>query len=221
MLSSYIITKMFSRLNPPSDYYVYAYLRENGSPYYVGKGQADRAWVVHHRGKKGVRRPALNHPERIVIISYGLTELWSLALERRLIKWYGRKDQGTGILLNKTDGGDGPSGYRWSSEQRKRKSITQVGSKNNFFGKNHSMKTKEKWNKNPNRTRVGTLNTFFGKTHTEKTKKVMSILKEGSNNPMHGRKQNRCSCIGCHKETSINALMAYHKDCLYQNYIIT
>lgn len=91
-------------------YYVYAYLRKDGSPYYIGKGTKNRAWVNHRYkdSKTGYYKGIHTPPEsRIVILEANLTSIGALAIERRMIKWYGRKDVGTGILQNKTDGGEG------------------------------------------------------------------------------------------------------------------
>ena len=108
-------------------HYVYAYIRkDNGTPYYIGKGKDNRAFDKH--GKLPVPKDI----SRIVFLETNLSDLGALALERRYIRWYGRKDNGTGILRNLTDGGDGCSGAIRSEETKQKVSRSLKGKKHSI-----------------------------------------------------------------------------------------
>jgi hypothetical protein len=78
-------------------YYVYAYLRSKdsitgpaGTPYYIGKGKAKRAWSKNH----SINLP--NDPKNIVILESNLSEEDAYLLESNLIRQYGKKRFGHG-----------------------------------------------------------------------------------------------------------------------------
>ena len=99
-------------------YYTYAYLREDGTPYYIGRGKGGRAFDATHRIKVPPK-------DRVLFLKQNLTYEEATEHEIYMIAVLGRKDLGTGILRNLTDGGEGRPGPKPKKEAEKiSKSLT-------------------------------------------------------------------------------------------------
>lgn len=144
-------------------FYVYAYLREDGTPYYIGKGKNNRAW---DKSSHTIRPPDDN--KLIVIMESRLTEFGALSLERFYIRWYGRKDLGTGILRNMTDGGDGSRPGPQVLEKIKRARQNQVFTLETR--EKLSQTTKDRWKNEEYRQRMTDILTSVNRS-PEKRKK--------------------------------------------------
>jgi group I intron endonuclease len=158
-------------------FYVYAYLRSKdssiapkGTPYYIGKGSNGRAYKKDH-GKL----PVPKDKSYIVFLESNLFENRAFYIEKFLIACYGRIDIGTGILRNRTDGGDGASGRIVSEETKAKMSIALKGENNPMYGKHHSKESKEK----VSIALKGENNHMYGKQHTNETKAKISAAKKG------------------------------------------
>jgi hypothetical protein len=159
-----------------STYYVYQYLREDLTPYYIGKGSRRRAWAKNHT------IPIPPDQSRIIIIAYKLTESEALLLETKLISYYGRKDLGTGILRNKTSGGEGASGVigkiAWNKGQKQSPEYIDKRRKSLL-----KYQRTAQHQSNLNQSLKGRNPTFLGKTHSEETKKKLSEMNKGKTQP--------------------------------------
>ena len=102
-------------------FYTYLWLREDGTPYYAGKGKGRRAYTPDSHCSRPPKDRA-----RIIVQEFEF-ESDALAAEVFLIAFYGRKDLGTGCLRNLTDGGDGVSGYVMPEYVRQKVSIAKRG----------------------------------------------------------------------------------------------
>jgi len=191
-------------------FYTYAYLREDKTPYYIGKGSNGRAYNINRH----IPRP--KDKSRIIFLKQNLTEEEAFKHEKYMIAILGRKDLGTGILRNLTDGGEGASGFTHTEETKKkiskshkgkfrseehRKKLSEVnrgkiiseetrkrlseahkGEKNHFYGEKHSEESKRKMINKLKILMSGENNPFYGKTHSKESKKKMSMSKIGITN---------------------------------------
>ena len=198
------------------EYYIYAYLREDKTPYYIGKGKGNRAFI---KGKSEVKPP--KDKSRIIFLKQNLLEEEAFKYEVYMIAVLGRKDLGTGILRNKTNGGEGISGLIHNQETRKKigeanrgKSISEEtrrkrsevnkGENNPFYGKTHSEESKRKQSEakkgktHSQETRrklseirkvkfAGKNHPLYGKSHSEGTKRKQSEAIKGKNHPLYGK----------------------------------
>jgi hypothetical protein len=154
-------------------YYTYAYLREDGTPYYIGKGKGNRAY---RRRKKDIKPP--KDKSRIILLKQNLIEEEAFKHEIYMIAVFGRKDLGTGILHNKTNGGEGVVNM---SEVTKRK--ISIARKGIIFSEKH-------------RENIG--NAFRGKKLSDERRKQISVQsKKNWENPEYRQKVSLSSKKNC------------------------
>lgn len=180
-------------------YYVYEYLREDLTPYYVGKGKGDR-WQGRHN-------VAVPPRDRVRFVATDLTEKEAFALEKQLISAYGRKDLGTGPLRNITSGGEGATP---GPELRKRLSDIKKG--------------KTPWNKGvtgwkcKNDTgarslaKRGANHPQYGKPRSDEEKrKISEGIKSKWDRPI-------LTCPHCNKQGKVGMTRWHFNNCRYANF---
>ncbi len=120
------------------DFYTYCYLSKKGKPYYIGKGRGNR---INERHQKRVVLPPL---ERRIYLKRGLTEEEAFRHEIYMIAVLGRKDLGTGCLVNLTNGGEGTSGWQMPQEVKDKIGVANSGRERpDMIGDNNPMRNPE------------------------------------------------------------------------------
>lgn len=161
-------------------HYVYVHRKATtGEPFYIGKGsRPDRAHSTDRRNPIWHRIVA-KHGIIVEIAACCIDDRAAQDLERSFVAEIGRRDLGTGPLVNLTDGGDGHVGLVISAEVRQKRSISasrprsqawiesiRLARKNGGNGGvvKHGDKLPASWRANIAATKHGADNPMFGRT---------------------------------------------------------
>jgi hypothetical protein len=169
--------------------YVYRHIRlDKNEPFYIGIGSD----MTFKRAKEKSRRSQLwnkiiaKTDYEVEILVDDITFDYAKLKEIEFIKLYGRIDLGNGTLANLTDGGDGLINRIFTSEHRRKLSLSQIG-------KEKSQEIKDKLRK----YRIGIPNSSETRSKISKANKgrvntpeLMELLRnrKGEKNPVFGIK---------------------------------
>ena len=173
-------------------FYVYVHSRlSSGEPFYVGKGSDTRAFDKVRRNERWKRIVAKDGGRFLNYIVKNVDEELAFLVEEEMIDKYRQLEV---KLANFTDGGEGMSGYRFTDEQRARRSELKKGNKNNLGRKatpetrarmSAAQKARTSWPKlsDEHKKKISEFHSGnkwrLGQKSSEETRKKLSAVKKG------------------------------------------
>lgn len=202
-------------------FFVYVYKTPDGVPFYVGKGSGKRHLdhIKEARNNNITQKQIyinniLNDGKYPIIekIIENIDEELAFFVEEEYIAKYGRLDLGTGVLTNRTTGGNGWVVWDLLSEEEKTKRVSafihytkyvrvvddeyknKISEGLKFYFKHNpiSKETRDILSKKS----MGELNNFYGKHHTEEVKEHLRKINTGKTIPKETRDKIRDALVG-------------------------
>lgn len=140
-------------LNKEGLYCVYLHLKPCGEVFYVGIGSNNKRPYNKHSRNKFWKKLVKKYKDiyEVQVIKTNLNVEEACDIERCLISWFGRRDLGTGCLVNMTDGGEATLGRIMEGWQKellsKQRKGTMLGEDNPNYGNSWSDGQKEHMSK--------------------------------------------------------------------------
>ena len=174
---------------------VYRHIKPCGEVFYVGIGTPKRPYNRRPRNQFWANVVKKYPDYKVDVVAAGLSWEMACELEELMILEYGRRDLGTGTLVNMTAGGEGTKGFVHSEETRRKISIASLnmseetrqklsaakkGKKSPNYGKKHSKETRQKISA-----------AHKGKKLSEEHLKKLSALNSSGNHPFYGKKHSK------------------------------
>lgn len=155
-------------MNTKPKYYVYEHIRpDTGAVFYVGKGRGYRATTRSKRNAHWQNVVKKANGVKVRYLAKDITEELAFLCEAEAIDKYRR----LGVyLVNKTDGGEGSSGYTFKMSEDHKNKISAAKT-----GVPRPIEMVEKMRASKKGKLTGAENPFFGKRHTEKTKELLRL----------------------------------------------
>jgi hypothetical protein len=191
---------------------VYTHIRlDNNEVFYVGVGSTKYRATSQHNRNKYWTNIVKKVGYRVEILKDGLTWEQACEEEKRLIKEYGRRDLGTGQLVNMTDGGDGVVGAVCTEQTRERRSTALRGIKQKERTAEHRLAISQSRIGKPKskevRNKIGV--SMIGNTNS-KDKVVSDTTKLKISETKKGIKKEVIECPHCNKVGGIPTMKRWH-----------
>jgi hypothetical protein len=181
---------------------VYRHIRlDTNQPFYIGIGKSEkRAYNKTHHRSEFWHNIVEKTEYEVEILFTDITWEEACKKEKEFIALYGRKDNGTGILCNMTDGGDG--GYGVVVKEETKEKIRNYQLSLNKKGKPGRVWTEE--------SKLKLANSIKGIKHTPEA--IEKMKKPRVNKANYSYPKNKVACIHCGFLAQPAAIKRWHNN---------